>query len=62
MSLRASVEDTIYQYAWGYDDDEPDLLAAAFAPDGTRRRALAVRPTPDPRRPRRRRPSSKARL
>lgn len=34
MSLRSDIEDTIYQYAWGYDDDDLDLLAAAFAVDG----------------------------
>jgi hypothetical protein len=40
MSLRSSIEDTIYQYAWGYDDDELDLLAASFAPDGTLNHAI----------------------
>lgn len=40
MSLRSSVEETIDQYAWGYDDDELDLLAGAFAPDGTLNHAI----------------------
>jgi SnoaL-like protein len=40
MTLRSDVEDTIYQYAWGYDDDELDLLAGAFAPDGTLNHAI----------------------
>lgn len=35
MSLREEIERTIYQYAWGYDDDELEYLAGAFAPDGT---------------------------
>ncbi len=40
MTLRATVEDTIYQYAWGYDDDELDLLAASFAEQGTLNHAI----------------------
>ena len=31
MSLRDEIADTIYQYAWGYDGDDLDLLAGAFA-------------------------------
>ncbi len=31
MSLRDAIEDTIYRYQWGYDDDDLDLLASAFA-------------------------------
>jgi hypothetical protein len=40
MSLRSDIEDTIYQYAWGYDCDELDLLAAAFAEDGMLNHAI----------------------
>jgi hypothetical protein len=40
MTLRAAVEDTIYQYAWGYDDDELDVLAASFAQEGTLNHAI----------------------
>jgi hypothetical protein len=31
MRLRDEIADTIYQYAWGYDDDDMELLAGAFA-------------------------------
>ncbi len=40
MSLRSEIEDTIYQYAWGYDGDELDLLAAAFTEDATLNHAI----------------------
>lgn len=40
MSLRDAIEDTIYAYAWGYDDDELDLLAGAFAEGATLNHAL----------------------
>ena len=40
MTLRSDIEDTIYQYAWGYDDDELDLLAAAFADEAVLHHAI----------------------
>jgi SnoaL-like domain len=40
MSLRDAIEDTIYAYAWGYDDDDLDLLAGAFAETGTLNHAI----------------------
>ena len=40
MSLRSQIEDTLYQYAWGYDDDELDLLAGAFAEGGVLNHAI----------------------
>jgi hypothetical protein len=40
MSLRNAIEDTIYQYAWGYDDDDIALLAGAFADQATLNHAL----------------------
>jgi hypothetical protein len=38
--LRDEVADTIYQYAWGYDDDDLDLLAGAFAEGATLNHAI----------------------
>jgi hypothetical protein len=40
MSLRDEIADTIYQYAWGYDDDDIGLLAGAFAEGATLNHAL----------------------
>jgi hypothetical protein len=40
MTLRHAIEDSIYRYAWGYDDDELDLLASAFADDATLNHAI----------------------
>jgi 3-phenylpropionate/cinnamic acid dioxygenase small subunit len=40
MTLRHAIEDSIYRYAWGYDDDELDLLASAFAEDATLNHAI----------------------
>jgi hypothetical protein len=40
MSLREQISDTIYQYAWGYDDDDMDLLAGAFADGATLNHAI----------------------
>jgi 3-phenylpropionate/cinnamic acid dioxygenase small subunit len=40
MSLRDEIADTIYRYAWGYDDDDLDLLAAAFAEGATLNHAI----------------------
>jgi hypothetical protein len=40
MSLKDAIEDTIYQYAWGYDDDDIALLAGAFAESATLNHAL----------------------
>jgi hypothetical protein len=40
MSLRDEIADTIYQYAWGYDDDDMELLAGAFAEGATLNHAL----------------------
>jgi hypothetical protein len=40
MSLRDEIETTIYAYAWGYDDDELDLLASAFAEGAVLNHAL----------------------
>ena len=40
MSLRDEIERTIYAYAWGYDDDELDLLASAFAEGAVLNHAL----------------------
>jgi 3-phenylpropionate/cinnamic acid dioxygenase small subunit len=40
MTLRHAIEDSIYRYAWGYDDDELDLLASAFAEQATLNHAI----------------------
>jgi 3-phenylpropionate/cinnamic acid dioxygenase small subunit len=40
MSLRGAIEDTIYAYAWGYDDDDLDLLAGAFTETATLSHAI----------------------
>ena len=40
MSLRDEIEDTLYQYAWGYDDDDIALLSSAFADGATLNHAL----------------------
>lgn len=40
MALRDELADTIYQYQWGYDDDDIPSLAAAFAPDAVLNHAL----------------------
>jgi ketosteroid isomerase-like protein len=40
MSLKDDIEQTIYQYAWGYDDDDIALLAGAFAEDAVLNHAI----------------------
>lgn len=35
MSARAEIENTLYRAAWGYDENDVDLIAAQFAENAT---------------------------